>query len=456
MSRIGADTEQLRALGIEFRKAHSQLDLTRATIDAQIRRTHWVGHDAEVLRQTWSARHRGSIDRAAQMCNLAAKSLDRQVDQQMQASSAANTSSTSNPPVPSITSGPSGPTVTFPNEATSIAVGADATAASILAGSNHRITIESFDGDQRRVTITDLDNVGAKGSVGAKVSMPVGGSVDYSASGKALVGVVNRRVFETNADGVKSVIASAELQRSADRSLSALRMSSPALNLAFTLFGGVAEHVLPKLNALPEPTKTESLVEVRTVGALSALLPVGPQAQGSFTGIVRAGTANASGSQSYVVEAEGSIAATLSSSLLGTTPIKGSKPPVAGDKSRLGTNRIRIELRGDAGEQHAIVTTEATTGSTVEKTVSEVNLAGIRGAVVSKTLTEAVEQIRHGDVDSGLNALRSLDLQTEVVSKSSAVFDQVDTDRGIGLSGGAGVTIGAEATLNVTKTIRRD
>ncbi|MCB1255511.1 MAG: hypothetical protein KDB26_00285 [Microthrixaceae bacterium] len=456
MSRIGADTEHLRLLGIQFRKAHHQLDLTRATIDAQIRRTRWVGHDAEVLRQTWSARHRGAIDGAAQMCSLAAKSLDRQVDQQMQASSVVNKSSTSASSAQPGTSVPASSPVTFPNETTSIALGADATAASILAGSNHRITIESFDGDRRRVTITDLDNVGAKGSVGAKVLMPVGGSVDYSASGKALVGVVNRRVFETDADGVKSVIASAELQRSADRSLSAVRMSSPALNLAITLFGGVVEHVMPKLNVLPEPTRTESLVEVRGVGALSALLPIGPQVQGAFTGIVRAGTASASGSQSYVVEAEGSIAATLSSSLLGATPIKGSKPAVAGDKSRLGTDRIRIELRGDAADRRALVTTEVTAGSTVEKTVSEVSLVGIGGDVVSEALADAVEQIRRGDIDSGLNTLSSVDLPAEVTSKASAVFDQVDTDRGIGLSGGAGVTIGAEATLNVTKTTKRD
>lgn len=460
MARIGADTEQLNALSGSFNRARVQLELSRAGIDAQLRRTHWSGRDAEWFRQLWFGRYRVTIGAALELCERAARTLDQQVAQQRNASEAAGTTARGAVvPAPYGTVGPaaapagalgSGGQQRFPEEITSLGLGLETTVASWLGASHHRVTLESFADGRVRVTVSDSDDVGAKGSVGGRVTAPFIGDIDHSASGKVLFGQVNRRVFDTDHEGARALIVAAELERSAGRLRQAVELASPASALAAGVLAPLGRHLGVHVDLLPEPVRNESLVELRAAGAFGAVIPSGPQAQGSLNGILRVGTATTTAGQSQLLEAEGNVALSLSGALLGHSG--GSLVPTVGDKARPTARRLRVELLDHPGRERAVVTSEVVIGTTVHRAVSDVDLGGPAGAKATEALKRTMAELRAGRLVSPLEALA---LPPEAVTTESVTFEVSEKERSAGLSGGAGVTVGGEAQLISTHLSRR-
>lgn len=92
----GADVAELRSLAQRFDQAASRLESHRSTVTGVLANTLWRGTDASLFRSVWNADHGPRVTAAARSLRDAAQSLQRNADQQEQAS-AVDQSGVSNP-----------------------------------------------------------------------------------------------------------------------------------------------------------------------------------------------------------------------------------------------------------------------------------------------------------------------------------------------------------------------
>ncbi|MEZ5311228.1 MAG: hypothetical protein R2735_11655 [Microthrixaceae bacterium] len=466
MTQLGADPDQLKALATQFRRASVELGRSQGAIEAQLRRSGWNGPDAHGFRSAWSARHRPLLGESVELCRRVSKQLDRHADEQILTSGslgAAGTATHTGTGGPSVRSGgnlggrpdghaPAPPRI--PNSIDSLQLGVEATVASILGSSKHQVTIQAFDGDRHEITITDVDAVGAKGSVGA--SFKAGGAVDVDLGGstKGTIGMVTRRTYVTDGDSVNAMVAYAEAARASRRAVEMSPMAIP-LQIAGGVFSWVADRVGLPLDLLPEPSRVETLAEVAVSGKLAADLPVGSELSAKLTGVLRAGTADVGDDRSYVFEAEGAVAHSLGASL-GFLPMKANSKPSVSNSAKAASGRIRIEYFDDRDDRRATVTTESVQSSAMHRSVTTIDLSGERGERAASSLLDAVEKVRDARVTEAIDSVRSIEFATESLTTRSATFD-IDTthDNAAGASVGEGATIGLEGTATVTRFERR-
>jgi hypothetical protein len=85
---VGADPEQLDALGNQMSTSADRLDCIRAEISALLSHSHWDGPDADDFRNLWHHRLSGLINSAAHATRDGAHTLHTNATQQRDASSA--------------------------------------------------------------------------------------------------------------------------------------------------------------------------------------------------------------------------------------------------------------------------------------------------------------------------------------------------------------------------------
>ena len=94
MTTVGADVEALRQLAQMFTDNSSKLtgDVI-PTINSRLNSSGWVGEDADSFKAAWHGHLMGQLNNAATQLSDAAATLNRNADEQEQASSIAGASS---------------------------------------------------------------------------------------------------------------------------------------------------------------------------------------------------------------------------------------------------------------------------------------------------------------------------------------------------------------------------
>ena len=94
MTTVGADVEALRQLAQMFTDNSSKLtgDVI-PTINSRLNSSGWVGEDADSFKADWHGHLMGQLNNAATQLSDAAATLNRNADEQEQASSIAGASS---------------------------------------------------------------------------------------------------------------------------------------------------------------------------------------------------------------------------------------------------------------------------------------------------------------------------------------------------------------------------
>lgn len=490
MTRIGADPDELKALVGRVEALGRQLERSGSSIDTTLRRTRWHGRDAERFRSVWSGQHRSAITRAATDCVRVSEVLSRNADEQVLASADTGTtpgiidllgpsvgSMRSVLPAPPITADPdpslqAAPDVRVPDEVVSFGLGVEGSVASVVAAGQHDVTVESH-GDERLVTIATRDAVGVRTSAGGRIALgPV--TADLSLHGDALLGVVTRNSFETDAAGVATTIIRAELEGVGERLKNTLgAVPLPMTSLIGSLSGAVTS-IGRTIGILPEPVRTETLAELAVSGSMGTILPMGPGGRGTLDGVVRLGVSEGSTGQILVVEAEGTVTRTISTNSSTADEGPGSPGRSAGHgtagsttassdsqgrvQSRTATPdqtyKARLEIRDGERGANAVLRIDAIDGSQLHRTTMQFTDGSRAATATGRGLMAAASDIRAGRIDSAIEVLTRLRLSDAASSTTHTTYDLSTIDGAIGGSVGLGVTVGGSASVEHTRMTR--
>lgn len=483
MAEIGADPDQLRALRGEFDSLGRRLRYSGASIDTLIRGTYWRGRDADLFRSTWSDQHRSTIDQVVATCSSIADLLAAQADEQVAASeddgprttlpttgeithaarSSAPPSAPSSAPESGSTvdrSADQSPTPTVrgrvPDEIVSLSLGAEGTIASGVAVSNHRVIIESL-GEDRLLTITTRDGVGIRGATGTSISL---GSIDVgsSVSGDAVLGVVSRRSFETDAAGVATMIARAEFDGLTDRLDKARRVVPSPLSPLLGPAADLTRFLGEKLGISARPVKTETLLEVAVDGSVAATLPMRMGGRGSLSGLFRVGMAEGRAGRVAVLEAEGGAARAMTTAITGSGSASAHRVPSRLESRSVdpvATYSARLEISTDEGGHRAVLRTDRTEGSAVHRTTTEFRPELSADMASARYLLAAATDLEHGRIGDAIDQVTKLAL-ADGVDTTHSTFRLTTDEKVLGGSAGTGVSFGGKAAVKHTRMVRMD
>lgn len=481
MTRIGADPDDLDALRRQLDSLRGQLERSGGSIDAALRRTVWRGRDADDFRSQWSGQHRQSINRAASTCGRISEELARHVAEQKTASADVDhvRSSTVVPTgdVGTFLTGLRGPargvaTRWTPDEMTTLGGTLEATIMSGLLVGGHRATVESY-GDRRVVTITTRDAAGVRGTIGGSLHL---GSirVDASARGDAVIGVVQRKSFETDPPGTTMTVIGAELDGVRRRLATAAKLFPLPATTVMAPISEAIDTVGRTLGILPEPTRTETLAEVALTGSVAAVVPMGPGGGVATNRIARVGVSEGSTGSFYVVEVEGTI--TDKVSVNGTGSSRGTSNGDTPGRATSGTNSTsppavvgrtgsrsmtpdrtyltRVEIHTDTARPMAMIRSDVTDGSLLHRTTTMVSATSPTDATLTRGLLDSAADIGAGRIDDAIAKLTDLNLTQVEGPTLHTTYAVSTTDGAVGGSIGEGLGLGGLVSVEGSRMVR--
>ena len=419
--RLGADPEQLRELSAALRAAARSLDEIGPSTERRVRNAGWHGPDAIHFEGTWRQCRRDLTDAAGRCRDISAR-LERQADEQIEASSG-RTAIHSAAPLPA-----------FAPTETRYVGGVDVRVGPLVATVTGDLSIADLDGDTTRVTLSESVAAGGVVSAGSGTSFSVADEVASPVAADAgtvdarlRLGGVRRTTWEVHDDRVDDLLvdlAAVKVSDAAPWPIGALRDAT-----------GWFEP--------PEPTRSEALVEVdaSAAGALAAGASGMLGMSGATSSTVRVGRAQidaASGAprRSTVVEWTASSHATLTSTVLRRFGINLPDP------TRLGVT-ARLEL-GEApdGSPQLDLRLSGITDDRIDDVAARIELDDRAGPAARAAAIETMRHLERGDLTAAIAALGTIEVPVDGVDVVTARGSIDGTSARGSASAGAGAGVG--------------
>ncbi len=388
--RLGADPEQLRELSAALRAAARSLDEIGPSTERRVRNAGWHGPDAIRFEGTWRQCRRDLTD-AAQRCRDISVRIERQADEQIEASQG-RTSTRSAAPLPA-----------FAPTETRYVGGIDVRFGPTVATVAGELTIADLDGDTSRVTLSESLAAGAVVSVGSGASFSLADEVSSpvaadkgTADARLRLGGVGRTTWEVHDDQVDDLLVDLAAIRVTDTApwpLGALRDAT-----------GWFEP--------PEPVRSEALVEIdaSATGALAAGASGLLGLSGATSSTVRFGRAqiddgDGSVRRSTVVEWTANSHATLTSTVLRRFGVNLPDP------QRLGVS-LRLELgESPDGSPQLDLRLSGISNDRIDDVAARIELGDRTGSAATAIASEVMDHLGRGDITAAIAALDRLDVE---------------------------------------------
>ena len=419
--RLGADPEQLRELSAALRAAARSLDEIGPSTERRVRNAGWHGPDAIRFEGTWRQCRRDLTDAAGRCRDISAR-IDRQADEQIEASSGLRATRSAEP-LPAFA----------PSEIRYVG-GVDVRVGPVVATVAGDLSIADLDGDTTRVTLSESIAAGGVVSAGSGASFSVADEVASpvaadagTADARLRLGSVRRTTWEVHDDRVDDLLvdlAAVKVSDAAPWPIGALRDAT-----------GWFEP--------PEPTRSEALLEIdaSAAGALAAGATGMLGISGATSSTVRVGRSQidaGSGAprRSTVVEWTASSHATLTSTVLRRF---GLNLP---DPARLGVT-VRLEL-GEApdGSPQLDLRLSGITDDRIDDVAARIELDDRAGPATRAAAIETMRHLEQGDLTAAIAALGTIEVPVDGVDVVTARGSIDGTSARGSASAGAGVGVG--------------
>ena len=419
--RLGADPEQLRELSAALRAAARTLDEIGPSTERQVRNAGWHGPDAIRFEGAWRQCRRDLTEAAGRCRDISAR-IDRQADEQIEASQG-RASTRSAAPLPA-----------FAPTETRYVGGVDVRVGPVVATVAGDLSIADLEGDTTRVTLSESIAAGGVVSAGAGASFSVADEVASpvaadagTADARLRLGGVRRSTWEVHDDQIDDLLvdlAAVKVSDAAPWPIGALRDAT-----------GWFEP--------PEPTRSEALIEidVSAAGALAASASGMLGISGATSSTVRVGRAQVDAGRgaprrSTVVEWTAGSHATLTSTVLRRFGINLPDP------SRLGVT-VRLEL-GEApdGSPQLDLRLSGITDDRIDDVAARIELDDRTGSTTRSAAIETMHHLERGDLTAAIAALGGLEVPVDGIDVVTARGSIDGTSARGSASAGAGAGVG--------------
>ncbi|MDQ2679226.1 MAG: hypothetical protein M3Y51_10825 [Actinomycetota bacterium] len=419
--RLGADPEQLRELSAALRAAARSLDEIGPGTERRIRHAGWQGPDAIRFEGTWRQCRRDLTDAAGRCRDLSAR-IERQADEQIEAS------------LGRVTDRSAAPLPAFAPSETRYVGGVDLRVGPVVATVAGDLSIADLDGDTTRVTLSETIAAGGVLSAGAGTSFSLADEVaspvaadSGSADARLRLGGVRRSTWEVPDDRVDDLLVD----------LAAIRVSDAA---PWPI--GALRDATGWFDA-PEPTRSEALVEIdaSAAGALAAGASGMLGVSGATSSTVRAGRAQIDAGDgpprhSTVVEWTANSHATLTSSVLRRFGVNLPDP------TRLGVS-VRLELgESPDGSPQLDLRLSGITDDRIDDVAARIEPGDRIGTAATVAALDMVRHLERGDLTAAIDALGRMDVPIDGIDVVTARGSIDGTSARGSASAGAGPGVG--------------
>lgn len=421
MSRIGADTVELRQLGDSLSRLADQAQQCAATLDRKIRHSSWRGPDARGFTQDWQLRHRVSLRDVAEACLRCSAQLKQQAEQQEQASDGPFNSSNEQ------LHGELRTPDAFAESELRLLSGTQITAGALLVGLTHNLTIQRFSQEEVKVTSTERNQAGLAATAGASLTLGAqNAALGANLRAQVSVAQLTRREYSTTQNNLLPQLALIEAEAAVRRAVVG-SIGVPGLGILaglVTQFG-------------PEMARTERLTELSltTVGTASLASSLGVQGAVRGGGSFRFGQ----GHNSQILEVEGTAAALVSGQFL--QRLRVASVGDAGTEIHLSRLRIEIPDKPLRGAD-LIISTTTTDGHREFRSVTNLEVSEVGTSRGVEQVHQALEHLRNAELDQALHSLSRLDLPISESLTRSGEFEVRENTGILGVTVGAGIGLG--------------